>query len=56
MVAGLKNFLQWWRRLIAQAGGASEFLCDTCRYDHGGACRRPERPNARRCPDFRSGR
>lgn len=28
-------------------------LCDTCKYDYGNACRRPERPNATRCPDYR---
>ncbi|WP_324715404.1 hypothetical protein U7230_08420 [Carboxydochorda subterranea] len=28
------------------------YLCDHCRYDYGDACRRPERPNARHCPDF----
>ena len=36
-----------------QAGGGSEFLCDICRYDHGDACNRPERPNATKCPDFK---
>ncbi|MEW6045993.1 MAG: hypothetical protein AB1609_05865 [Bacillota bacterium] len=28
------------------------YLCDDCKYDYGDACRRPERPNARSCPDF----
>ena len=28
-------------------------LCDTCKYDYGDACTRPERPNAFRCPDYR---
>jgi hypothetical protein len=28
-------------------------LCDTCRYDYGNVCRRPERPNALRCPDYK---
>lgn len=28
-------------------------LCDTCRYDYGNACTRPERPNAVRCPDYK---
>ena len=28
------------------------YLCDDCKYDYGNACRRPERPNARSCPDF----
>jgi len=30
-----------------------KFLCDTCRYDYGSACRRPERPNATKCPDYK---
>lgn len=39
----------WWQRL--QAPG--KFLCDSCRYDYGDVCKRPERPNATRCPDYR---
>ncbi|HUT36004.1 MAG TPA: hypothetical protein VNE39_21125 [Planctomycetota bacterium] len=27
-------------------------LCDTCKYDYGDACRRPDRPNATRCSDY----
>ena len=34
-------------------GGEEEILCDTCKYDFGSACTRPERPNATRCPDYR---
>ena len=30
-----------------------EFLCDTCQYDYGNACMRPERPNALECPDYK---
>ncbi len=33
--------------------GGSEFLCDTCMYDHPSACHRKERPNARVCPDYK---
>lgn len=51
----IKRFIFWWRRLIAEAGGASEFLCDDCKYDYPGACRRSERPNARRCPEYKQG-
>ncbi len=40
-----------WQRIRAALGGG--FLCDTCRYDYGDACRRPERPNATVCPDYR---
>ena len=28
-------------------------LCDTCMYDYGNVCKRPERPNATRCPDYK---
>jgi hypothetical protein len=44
---GLKSIL---RRLFAL--GESAPLCDRCKWDYGNVCRRPERPNARRCPDF----
>lgn len=30
-----------------------KILCDTCKYDYGSACTRPERPNARKCPDYK---
>jgi len=39
----------WWQR--RQAPG--KFLCDSCRYDYGDVCTRPERPNATRCPDYK---
>jgi len=45
-----------WRRLLAFLRSlvpSSAPLCDRCRYDYGDACTRPERPNARRCPDFK---
>jgi len=40
----------FFRRLAAL--GPSAPLCDTCKFDYGDACTRPERPNARRCPDY----
>lgn len=40
-----------WRRLLG-TGGAG-YLCDRCKWDYGDACKRPERPNARTCPDFK---
>ncbi|MEW6534128.1 MAG: hypothetical protein AB1454_00735 [Candidatus Auribacterota bacterium] len=30
-----------------------KILCDTCKYDYGNACSRPDRPNARKCPDYK---
>ena len=38
------------RRLFAL--GASAPLCDRCKWDYGDVCKRPERPNARKCPDY----
>lgn len=50
----------WWRRLTdrmrqrwQQMRAPGMFLCDTCKYDYRGACRRPERPNAAQCPDYK---
>ncbi|MBI1784347.1 hypothetical protein HYR69_04310 [Candidatus Sumerlaeota bacterium] len=48
----LRKFYQWIRSLFTE-GGAGEFLCDSCKYDYGNACTRPERPNARKCPDYK---
>lgn len=39
------------RRMFAKSGG--NYLCDTCKWDYGNACTRPERPNARTCPDYK---
>jgi hypothetical protein len=38
---------------LLRASGARP-LCDSCRYDYGNVCKRPERPNAYRCPDYKS--
>lgn len=51
----IRRFLQWIQGLTCAAHGGSEFLCDTCRYCYGNACNRPERPNARTCPDYKRG-
>ena len=40
-----------WQRMTAAIFG-ERILCDTCKYDYGAACRRPERPNATRCPAY----
>lgn len=40
------------RRLVS-GGGEGSYLCDRCRWDYGNVCTRPERPNARTCPDFK---
>ncbi|MDP6423310.1 MAG: hypothetical protein QGG14_01095 [Planctomycetota bacterium] len=48
---GLVRLLWFWFTGLFDAGRA---LCDTCKYDYGDACTRPERPNARRCSDYRA--
>lgn len=40
-------------RQLKRAFGLERFLCDTCRYDYGDACTRPERPNALECDDYK---
>ena len=37
-----------------RASRGGRFLCDSCRYNYGDVCARPERPNAVQCPDYRS--
>jgi hypothetical protein len=49
-MAFLDALKAFWRRLLALGPGAP--LCDRCKWDYGDVCKRPERPNARRCPDF----
>jgi hypothetical protein len=48
-----------WRKIIRSIRRVLQMepvlLCDTCRYDHRNACRRPERPNAVECPDYKKG-
>lgn len=44
-----------WRRLKQRLSSllfGTRILCDTCRYDYGDVCRRPERPNATECDDY----
>ncbi|MEZ5987845.1 MAG: hypothetical protein R3F30_01705 [Planctomycetota bacterium] len=40
-----------WQKLRAVVTGGAP-LCDRCKYDYGNVCTRPERPNAKVCPDF----
>ena len=47
-----------WRRLAEGvrrlfAASSKRYLCDSCRWDYGNACSRPERPNALVCPDYK---
>lgn len=52
----------WFQRIVAPigaffrrlfAGGGTGYLCDSCKWDYGDACKRPERPNAKVCPDYK---
>lgn len=47
----LQSIALFFRRLFALDGG--DFLCDRCKYNHPSTCSRPERPNARTCPDYK---
>jgi hypothetical protein len=42
---------RWWRKIRVALGGG-RILCDTCKFDYGDACTRPERPNAVICDDY----
>jgi hypothetical protein len=42
------------RAWLGGAGSGSGFLCDRCKYNDARYCRRPERPNATSCPDFKA--
>ena len=44
-----------WQKLLVSLG-LGGILCDTCKYDYGTACTRPERPNATVCPGYRKRR
>jgi hypothetical protein len=46
-----RRLAEGFRRLFAV--GSKRYLCDTCRFDYGNACSRPERPNALVCPDYK---
>ena len=50
--------LPLWRRVAEGlrqifAMKSKRYLCDSCKWDYGNACSRPERPNALVCPDYK---
>ena len=45
-------FRALFRRLFRSS--KSGYLCDKCKWDYGDACKRPERPNAKTCPDYKA--
>jgi len=52
------NELPFWRRITEAlrrifAMSSGRHLCDTCKYDYGTVCSRPERTNALQCPDYK---
>jgi hypothetical protein len=56
----MNRFAVWWQRWrhglhqrMEQFRAPGKFLCDSCRYDYGKSCRRPERPNVAKCPEYR---
>jgi len=57
-MAKKRNSLPLWRRLTETlrrmfALSSKRHLCDSCKWDYGNACVRPERPNALVCPDYK---
>ena len=46
-----RSLIEFLRRLFAM--NSRRYLCDTCKWDYGNACKRPERPNALKCPDYK---
>lgn len=47
------NGLQKLKQRLMLLFSGKKFLCDTCKYNYGNACWRPERPNAATCPEYR---
>ena len=48
----MKGLKVLWQKLSSWLG-LGRILCDTCKYDYGTACTRPERPNATVCADYK---
>jgi hypothetical protein len=44
---------RWLAQFLRSLAPGQRPLCDSCRYDYGNVCKRPERPNAMRCPDYK---
>lgn len=45
-----KTWLSRWKSIAK----GNAFLCDSCKWNYGDICIRPERPNAKKCPDYTS--
>jgi hypothetical protein len=53
-----KSRMPWWRAVLEAvrrmfAVSSKRYLCDSCKWDYGNVCKRPERPNALVCPDYK---
>jgi hypothetical protein len=46
-----RRFTEALRKMFALS--SKRYLCDSCKYDYGNVCKRPERPNAVQCPDYK---
>jgi hypothetical protein len=58
MASASKKGLPFHRRIAEAvrrifAVGSKRYLCDSCKWDYGNACKRPERPNALTCPEYK---
>ncbi|MBZ0255942.1 hypothetical protein K8I31_07760 [bacterium] len=51
MMSFMTQLKIWWSRIISISKGDA-FLCDSCKWNYGNVCTRPEKPNARKCPDY----
>jgi hypothetical protein len=44
-----------WKRFTSKVRSVLQgdaFLCDSCKWNYGNVCTRPERPNTTSCPDY----
>lgn len=59
IIRHLKRLYQWLfpepkeQQKGLHLGREKDFLCDSCKYNYGDVCARPERPNAKKCPDYK---
>lgn len=45
----IERLRQIWLRLRCR----EEFLCDNCKYDYASACKNPQRPNVKKCTEYK---
>ncbi|MGI6457380.1 MAG: hypothetical protein ACOX5R_17425 [bacterium] len=49
-----KTKLKTWFSRFRSISKGNAFLCDSCKWNYGNICNRPEKPNALKCPDYTS--